>query len=244
MTFVEPYYRTHGDTISFTREQGSTFAKDVAGDFNPLHDINAKRFCIPGDLLFSVVLSHYGLSRHMAFAFTGMVAADVELALPPPSPHLVIRDIDGRECLTVERTGDVCAEPSLVQNLARNYVAFSGRTFPHLLVPLLADKGVMFNPQRPMVIYESMVIDLDTLDSTAPSLQVDHGELAISGKRGDVQLVFNLADHGEIVGRGRKRIIVGGLREYDGVAMKEAVAAYDRQKQSYAAGAAPKTSSI
>ncbi|MCB1678308.1 MAG: DUF3581 family protein [Halioglobus sp.] len=239
MTFVERYYRAHGDTIRFTREQGSAFAKDIAGDFNPLHDIDARRFCVPGDLLFAVVLSRYGLSRHMAFAFNDMVTADIELVLPPPAPRLVIRDIDERQYLTVERSSDVCAEPSLVQNLTRSYVAFSGHTFPHLLVPLLAGKGVMFNPQRPMVIYESMVIDLDTLDISAPALAFDHGELAISGKRGEVQLVFNLVEHAQVVGRGCKRFIVGGLRDYDRTAMAQAVSDYDQRRQCYVAGASP-----
>ena len=56
---IEKYYNLDGPKLSFTRRQGSDFAKTVAGDFNPLHDVDAKRFCIPGDLLFAVIIRHY-----------------------------------------------------------------------------------------------------------------------------------------------------------------------------------------
>ena len=54
--FLENYCRITDDKISFTRQQASDFAKQIADDFNPLHDIQAKRFCVPGDLLFSLIL--------------------------------------------------------------------------------------------------------------------------------------------------------------------------------------------
>ncbi len=40
---------------------------------------------------------------------------------------------------------------------------FSGHTFPDILVKLMADNSVMINPARPMVMYQSMSIDLHTL---------------------------------------------------------------------------------
>ena len=38
--FVDSYYRQEGNRIAFTREQASAFAKGVADDFNPLHDVD------------------------------------------------------------------------------------------------------------------------------------------------------------------------------------------------------------
>ena len=49
-------YQESEGKVSVTREQASRFAKSIADDCNPLHDIDAKRFCVPGDLLFSMVL--------------------------------------------------------------------------------------------------------------------------------------------------------------------------------------------
>ena len=54
---IDRYFSEPNGNVCFTREQGSNFAKQIADDFNPLHDIDAKRFCIPGDLLFSIILS-------------------------------------------------------------------------------------------------------------------------------------------------------------------------------------------
>lgn len=40
---LEPYYQQQANQITITREQGSSFAKGVADDYNPLHDVDAKK---------------------------------------------------------------------------------------------------------------------------------------------------------------------------------------------------------
>ncbi len=231
---LDQYFSEPNGRICFTREQGSNFAKHVANDFNPLHDADAKRFCIPGDLLFTIILTRYGISQHMEFVFSGMVGAGVELVLPVPATELHINDTDGREYLRVKRAGDTSHDESLIQNLTQSYVEFSGQTFPHILVPLLAAQNVMINPDRPMVIYESMAIDLDRLDIRQPVLQGDYNTLEINGKRGSVELAFNLVDGGEIVGRGKKHMLLSGLREYDKDAIATAIVTYNDSKKAFA----------
>jgi len=228
---VDQYYNKPDGCISFTREQGSQFAKNMAQDFNPLHDVDARRFCIPGDLLFSVILARYGISRHMEFVFSGMVVDGVELLLPEPAGELQLVDRDGREYLRVKRSGETSGAASLVQSIIRSYVEFSGQTFPHILVPLLAEKNVMINPDRPMVIYASMTIDLETLDIQRPRLERDWNRVEISGKRGSVDLAFNLVEEGVVVGRGSKHMLLSGLRDYDERASADAVARYNERKR-------------
>ena len=230
---IDQYFNEPNGRISFTREQGSNFAKQIAHDFNPLHDVDARRFCIPGDLLFSIVLAKYGISQHMEFVFSGMVVAGVELVLPDPAEELHLKDSDGKEYLRVKRTGETSREESLLQNLTQSYVEFSGQTFPHILVPLLAEQNAMINPDRPMVIYENMIIDLDRLDIEHPLLQGDYNQLEISGKRGSVELAFNLVEGGDIVGRGKKHRLLSGLREYDEKASSEAIARYNDTKKAH-----------
>jgi hypothetical protein len=236
--FIDQYYSERDGKISFTREQGSDFAKRVADDFNPLHDADAKRFCIPGDLLFSIILSRYGLSRHMEFIFSGMVAAGVELILPEPSPDLHLKDTDGREYMSIHRSGDNSTDESMIAHLTRDYVQFSGHTFPHILVPLLGEQNVMINPDRPMVMYQSMVIDLDTLDIKSPSLEIDHNELEIAGKRGNVLSAFNLMDSGKVIGRGKKYMLVSGLREYDQGAVEGLVSNFNKGRELFSGDSA------
>lgn len=231
---IDRYYNQPDGRISFTREQGSQFAKHMAHDFNPLHDVDAKRFCIPGDLLFSVILARYGISRHMEFVFSGMVVEGVELLLPDPTEELQLLDRDGRKYLTVKRSGETTRDEALIQNLTQSYVEFSGQTFPHILVPLLAEKGVMINADRPMVIYASMIIDLDRLDIERPVLERDYNRLEIDGKRGSVEFAFNLCDGGAVVGRGRKHMLLSGLREYDEQKSLDAIARYDERKRNLA----------
>ncbi|MBK6741319.1 MAG: DUF3581 family protein [Haliea sp.] len=232
---IDQFYSEPNGRVCFTREQGSNFAKQMANDFNPLHDADAKRFCIPGDLLFAIILAKYGISQHMEFIFSGMVTAGVELVLPAPSGELHINDTSGREYLRVKRAGDLTHADSLIRNLTQSYVEFSGQTFPHILVPLLAEQQVMIHPERPMVIYESMTIDLDRLDITHPVLQADYNQLEINGKRGSVELAFHLEEGGEIVGRGKKHMLLSGLREYDEDVVVSAIATYNRSKAVFAA---------
>ena len=79
---LEEYYSLDGPRLSFTRQQASDFAKKIASDFNSIHDTDSKRFCVPGDLLFAVIIKHYGLRQVMGFSFSGMVGDDVSLILP------------------------------------------------------------------------------------------------------------------------------------------------------------------
>jgi len=231
--FIDQYYTASDGKISFTREQGSDFAKKVADDFNPIHDPDSRRFCVPGDLLFAVIIARYGLSQHMEFKFTGMVDDSSRLILPGPAEELAMDDEAGKKYLSIRRTGDNSRDAALIDNLTRSYVEFSGHSFPHILVPLLAEQNVMINIARPMVFYESMVIDLDRLDIETPVLVEEKNELAIDGKRGEVQFAFNLVDAGAVVGRGKKRMVLGGLREYDAAVMDEAITSFNQRKQDY-----------
>lgn len=230
---IEDYFNNQEGKVCFTREHASNFAKQIAGDFNPLHDTDSKRFCVPGDLLFSIILSKYGLSQHMEFGFLGMVVDGVELNFPAPSPHLLISDSNGKEYLSAERTGENSMDSSLIRNLTRSYVGFSGHTFPHLLVPLMQKNKVMINPDRPMVIYQSMTIDLDTLAIKEPTLEIDRTELELVGKRGNVLFAFNIIEAGKIVGRGRKHMILSGLREYDQSSIDKVIELYAQRKNEF-----------
>ena len=231
---VDQYFSEPNGHVCFTREQGSNFAKHMAGDFNPLHDADARRFCIPGDLLFSVVLAKYGVSQHMEFDFSGMVLEGVELVLPEPSEELKIQDTEKRDYLQVRRGGDLSRDETLLQSLTQKYVEFSGKSFHHILVPLLAEKNVMINAARPMVMYVSMAIDLDTLDIENPSLCSDYSKIEISGRRGSVELGFNFLERDRIIGRGKKCMILSGLREYDKAVMDAAIVDYNTIKEAFA----------
>ena len=100
---------------------------------------------------------------------------------------------------------------------------------PAVLVPLLAEQGVMINPDRPIVMYQSMMIDLDTLDIRGAVLESDQHLVEINGKRGRVDLAFHLVSEGDIVGRGKKCILLSGLKPYEKHASAEAIARYEER---------------
>lgn len=231
---IENYYQLDGTKLSFTREQASKFAKSVAGDFNRIHDVDSKRFCVPGDLLFSVIIHHYGLRQSMGFSFSGMVNDDVTLVLPTvKSREISIYDQNDKKYLDISTSGDLTKNPELINSLTRNYVEFSGHTFPHVLVPIMKENNVMINPERPLVIYDHMRIALDTLDIDSISLSLSGSEFRLYGKRGDVALNYDLSCNGEKIGKGQKKMVLSGLREFEQGKMDALVATYLDGKETY-----------
>ncbi len=233
---INDYFSSNGNTIHFSRQQGSCFAKEIAGDFNPIHDESNKRFCVPGDLLFSVALSKLGLNQQMNVVFSGMVGDGVQLNIPnSDAPQLDIVDDKQKTYLSIERSGAHSDNAQLIKNLTLAYVQFSGQTFPHLLVPLMQQHEVMINPERPLVIYESMSIEMERLDVEDIRLATDSTSLDVDGKRGNAHLKFKLISNGETVGTGSKRLVLSGLRGYEQDKIDELCAAYAQWKDNYQA---------
>ena len=232
--YLNPFHQTDNGFVSIQPEQASRFAKEVAQDFNPLHNPDSKRFCVPGDLLFALVLAKTGLSSKMVFNYTGMVGKDVLLSFPTDAGNeFNIIDNQDKKYLDVTREGETSTDLAMIESFTRAYVAFSGHSFPHILVPLMQEHNVMINPDRPMVIYESMAFEFDRLDLTAPSLEFDKSELAVQGKRGTVTLNFNVLENGDVVGKGYKTMVLSGLREFDGDKVKTLVDTYETIKADY-----------
>lgn len=228
------YYKLDSNSLTISADQASRFAKGIAGDFNPLHDPNNRRFCVPGDLLFTVMLKHYGISQNMHFKFADMVRADVELHLEEdPGDACEVRDADGKTYLHLDRSGDITHNDELIERLATAYVAFSGQGFPHLLVPLMQEQNVMINTDRPMVIYESMNFELQRVDIPNVELRLKETELKVTGKRGGVRLVFEFLCGEQVVGTGCKHFLLSGLRPYNQEAMDVMVTNYLARREQY-----------
>ena len=230
--FIDEFHTVVDGKVRITASEASRFAKNIAGDFNPIHDPDAKRFCVPGDLLFALVLARYGLSERMSFSFRGMVGDDLPLHFPDsPTDTLDVTDTDGKVYLHVERSGDTTSDADVIEAFIRRYIAFSGRNFPHFLHPLLAANNVMFNTDRPMVIYDSMGFHLRRLDADTPRMELADSRLEISGKRADAMLDFRISADGETIGTGEKKLVVSGLREYDEERMQRFIEDFTRRAE-------------
>jgi len=234
MSFIDKYHQTiEKHKVSISDEQGSHFAKQVAGDFNPIHDIGSKRFCVPGDLLFALALNRYGIHHKMGFKFTELVSANTPLTFPTlNSDTIQILNHRQKPVLNLELGGSHSSNPAQIENLTRQYVAFSGQNFPHILMPLMQDQDVMINPARPLIIYESMSFELTDLTFSRLDLALAGTELQVSGKRGTATLRFTLNSDGKTIGTGVKTLLLSGLRPYDHVAMDRLYTEYLANKDA------------
>ena len=232
--FLKGFYNTHDSGISIAAKQASMFAKEIAHDFNPLHDIDAKRYCVPGDLLFSLALEKYGLSQNMHFNFSGMVGHDILLNFPDTDAEQIdINDNHRKTYLQVERSGEVSRDSVLIESFIRDYVAFSGQNFPYVLVPLLAQEKVMFNINRPLVIYESMTLSFHHLNFQQASVEMLDPKIEVNGKRASAFLHFQIKADGNIVGTGFKKLAISVPSVYEAGPMQAFVDEYLTRKHDY-----------
>jgi len=228
------YFNNIDGKIQVSREQASDFAKHIAGDFNPIHDVDAKRFCVPGDLLFSIFLSRCGVAEQMCFTFSGMVNDKTQLNFPEVRlENAIVTDEKEKEYVNVESRGETTIDPIAIHNLILGYVQFSGKCFPHQLVPLMKSHDVMINPSRPFVIYDSMSIKLDTLEFDEVALNLTNTTLEVDGKRGDATFAFSLESQRRQIGVGNKKMVLSGLRAFDEEGMNSIVDMYIRRMDQF-----------
>lgn len=229
--FLSPYFSADGEQFQFTRQQASHFAKKVAEDFNPIHDEDNKRFCVPGDLLFAVLLSKEGVSSKMSFKFAGMVNDGVSLHITEKGEtDSAVVDANGKEYLHMTHSGDVNHDAGFIEHVVRSYVKFSGMNFPHIMVPLMEQQQVMINCDRPLVIYESMEVEFNRIDLKHPDVEYIGSTFDVEGKRGLVTVNFNFVEDGEIVGKGLKRLVASGLKPYSSEGIDELVNHFNERK--------------
>jgi hypothetical protein len=232
--FLKEFYSGSGHYTEITAEQGSLFAKEIARDFNPLHDVDSKRFCVPGDLLYAIVLEKYGLSKKMTFTFTGMMGHGITLDFPETDQcQFEISGSNNKTIVKVERDEETLKYDTVVDALIRGYVAFSGHNFPYILVPLMAKQNVMINLTRPLVLYNSMCLEFKHLNFKNPVVEMLEPELTVNGKRGDAFFRFQIKSDDEVVGTGFKKIVISGMREYEEGPMQDFVDNYLARKDAY-----------
>jgi len=165
----------------------------------------------------------------MEFTFAGMVDENTKLNFPQGDDEFDVTNGD-KVILKVKREGKTSKCPTLTNSLIKNYVEFSGAAFPHVIIPLMGKQDVMINPARPMVIYESMIINLDNIEIKAPTLEFAEPSFEYTGKRGKITLRFNLLENGEKVGFGEKHMVVSGIREYCQATVDDLIAFYNERK--------------
>lgn len=228
--FLDRFHSVEDGHLVISALQASQFAKEVAGDFNPIHDPDARRFCVPGDLLFAIILARFGLSEHMTFRFRSLLGAGVPLRFVETESTIDVCDDAGKIYIEVIRSGARTQDQQLIEDITLAYVSASGKNFPHTLKPLMESNGVMFNPDRPMVMYESMSLALDNLDLPTPGLELHNATLDAAGKRGNVLLEYQLTADGNTVGEVTKRLVLSGLRPYCPGAMANVIEEFYRLK--------------
>jgi hypothetical protein len=236
--FLNEFYSQKDSSFRFTQQQASRFAKTVANDYNKIHDVDNKRFCVPGDLLFAVSLARFGLSETMKIDFTGMVKNDVELRFSPLlNNKTAIVNADEQAFMELELGGNSSYDEKIISKIIKEYVQFSGKNFPDIMVPLMRSENLMFNPARALIMYKCMQINLTRVDVKSISLKFDEAIIDIHGKRATVTFKFDFYENNEKVGTGQKEMLLSGLIPYEESVMDGVIADYQAAKNKYLSAA-------
>lgn len=230
---LQDYYQYKEGALRFEREKASQFAKQVAGDFNPIHDIDARRFCVPGDLLFAVLVERHGLFSSMEIEFSGMVTERSEV-LTQEAPD-VIRFVNesGADFIVAHHNNQSCGDSVFAKSLTEAYIQFSGQTFPHILVPMMHEHDVMINTARPIVMYRRMSLSLKACTGTDISLAYTGSKFEANGKKGEASFFFDIKSNDETIGTGMKNMLLSGLRPFDQEAVDGIIAEYGSWKSDW-----------
>lgn len=248
---ITDYFTDDNGSVSFDEATASEFAKGVAGDFNPIHDPGSKRFCVPGDLLFSVLLHRYGAAKITHVVFSGMLDGATRMIVPETVDEQVhIANGRDRNLLSFFLKGERISNDAFIAKLCEQYVKFSGQTFPDILVPLMKTANVMINPARPLVIYKDMTLEFNddaiALFDDKPadkqlgeslgeglSLKLSDTDINVDGRKGLVRLAFSIELDGSSIGVGEKNMVLSGLREFEEPAMQAIVDQYNQWRDHY-----------
>jgi len=233
---LDEFHTAENGSVSFTREHASRFAKSIAGDFNPIHDVDARRFCVPGDLLFALYLQREGVTQEMTFEFVNMVDDGTALTVVRDAQKASMVDASGKEYLSVISAGGAINNDRFAAALMEGYVRFSGQTFPYLLVDLMRRNELMINPARPLVFYRRMRLNIEASDVQSVSLEFTGSTMDPVGKKADVCLNFDILSGGKRVGYGSKEMVVGGLQVFESDVIDELVEKYQSVKAAYIDG--------
>ncbi len=95
----------------------------------------------------------------------------------------------------------------------------------------MSEHNVMINPDRPLVIYESMSFELDRLNIDEIDLALTSKKMRVEGKRGYLTLEYELLNSAQTIGRGCKRMVLSGLRPYDEILMNGVIDFYNQKKE-------------
>jgi hypothetical protein len=78
-----------------------------------------------------------------------------------------------------------------------------------------------------------MSLELDRLDIDGIDLELSNSTLQVKGKRGGLTLDYDLFSAGKKIGRGCKRMVLSGLREFDKTRMDEVTDTYNQRKKKF-----------
>jgi len=236
MKILSPYTNIIDEHhVSISARQGCTFAKKIAGDFNPIHDENSKRFCVPGDLVFSEAIRRYGLYQNMKFNFLEMLSADTPICFSNNSlgNYQFATNKLEKKIIDVEINGLRIKDDILIEEFTQAYVRFSALSFPSILVPLMKKNNVMINVERPLIIYKSMSFNINETDIEQINIELIDSSLEVNGKRGNACFTFSLSNDGKIIGKGKKNLILSGLREFNEEKINNLTKAYLEKKKNF-----------
>ena len=135
--------------------------------------------------------------------------------------------------MELELDGKSSNDEHIISKIIKEYVQFSGKNFPDVMVPLMRTENLMFNPARALIMYKCMQINMTRVDVSSIELKFDEAVIDVKGKRATVTFKFDFYEGNEKVGTGQKEMLLSGLIPYEESVMNGVIADYQAAKEKY-----------
>ena len=172
---------------------------------------------MPGDLVFSEAIRRYGLHQSMEFNFLEMLSADspIRYSNERSKSYQYVSNRNEKKVMDIHIEGSQIENNSLADEFTQAYVRFSALSFPTILVPLMKKHHVMINVDRPLIVYKSMSFNIFQTGFDHINIELIESTLEVDGKRGNACFIFSMSSNGSVIGKGMKKLILSGLREFN-----------------------------
>lgn len=222
------------DVFRFIPTACSAYARNVAKDFNPIHSHLAKKYCVPGDLIFALITEMHGAHNYMRVDFLNRVGAECKLFFDTKRIALALLDVDKKLYAELATAGDKSVCPKRLKTVSNVVVSCTSGYFPYKLIDNLREENVMLSIRRSMVMLKSIEVELRNIHSASSLVaKYQSSGLELSGKRGEVKVYFQLFDDDGIsVGFVTKTVLIIGIEKFNDKASKQYLDDYEGIVQS------------
>lgn len=194
------------------------YARNVVKDFNPIHNHLAKNYCVPGDLIFALMVERGGVHGSMRMDFLNRVGKDSEYIFVSGKAGMALLDRGNKVQAQLIGSGDASVCVKCISAVSDAVLSCTSSYFPYKMMRSLRAENLMLSGCRSLVILKSIEVNVSDLHFASDLTAVFcSSSLRHSGRRGTIDAHFQLVGgNGQVLGQVIKTALIIGIERFNG----------------------------